>query len=218
VSRRSIGIPCNTQANVDKNDGMTRLEAIAQRRAVPGVVLFSGTGDVLFMNREAELLIRQMSGKTQDESTTTPLPKEIQDLCASLQTILEKPETRHGDTETHEGPIELRRIIGEGAGPVLLRGFPLAAHPEKEDACMLVLMEKIGRERRVVPDQVKQQYRLTDREVEIVRYISDGWTNKEIAQHLDISEHTVKEHVRHLLKKTKTTTRTGILAQIFQDT
>jgi len=59
---------------------------------------------------------------------------------------------------------------------------------------------------------------LTDREVEIVKYVSDGWTNKEIAQHLGISEHTVKEHVRHLLKKTKSTTRTGILAQIFQDT
>ncbi len=83
---------------------------------------------------------------------------------------------------------------------------------------MLILMEKIGRERRIVPDQAKDHFRLTDREVEIVKYISEGWTNKEIARHLDISEHTVKEHVRHLLKKTKTTTRTGILAQIFQDT
>jgi len=82
----------------------------------------------------------------------------------------------------------------------------------------LILMEKLGRERRVVPGQVKDQYRLTDREVEIVRYISEGWTNKEIAKHLDISEHTVKEHVRHLLKKTKSTTRTGILANLFQDT
>ena len=83
---------------------------------------------------------------------------------------------------------------------------------------MLIIMEKIGRERRVVPDQAKDQYRLTTREVEIVKYISEGWTNKEIARHLEISEHTVKEHVRHLLKKTKTTTRTGILAQIFQET
>jgi len=70
----------------------------------------------------------------------------------------------------------------------------------------------------VVSEQAREQYRLTHREVEIVKYISEGWTNKEIARHLTISEHTVKEHVRHLLKKTKTTTRTGILAQIFQDT
>jgi DNA-binding NarL/FixJ family response regulator len=117
-----------------------------------------------------------------------------------------------------EGEHELRRVTGDLKSPVLLRGFPLAAHSEKDDACMLIIMEKIGRERRVVPDQVKDQYRLTDREVEIVKYISEGWTNKEIARHLGISEHTVKEHVRHLLKKTKTTTRTGILAQIFQDT
>jgi DNA-binding NarL/FixJ family response regulator len=117
-----------------------------------------------------------------------------------------------------EDQHELRRVIGDEKSPVLLRGFPLVAHSEKDEACMLIIMEKIGRERRIVPDQAKDQYRLTQREVEIVKYISEGWTNKEIARHLVISEHTVKEHVRHLLKKTKTTTRTGILAQIFQDT
>lgn len=213
MSRRSIGIPCSTIANASNGAGLTRLEAIAERRSVPGVMLFAGTGDVLFMNAEAEMLTRQIMAARAEAGVQEVLPAEIRDLCVSLRNVLE-----HDDHAHSEGQPELRRVAGDLPTPVLFRGFPLAPHSNNDDACMLVLMEKIGRERRIVSDQAKEQFRLTDREVEIVKYVSDGWTNKEIAQHLGISEHTVKEHVRHLLKKTKSTTRTGILAQIFQDT
>lgn len=192
--------------------GLLRLQEIADRRAIPGVILFSGSGDVLFMNSEAELLCRQLLGDRHDAETQNVLPADVLELCGLLRKLLDSPENK-----MPEGQHELRRVTGDLKSPVLLRGFPLAGHSEKDEACMLIIMEKIGRERRKVPDQARDQYRLTDREVEIVKYISDGWTNKEIARHLGISEHTVKEHVRHLLKKTKTTTRTGILAQIFQD-
>jgi len=193
--------------------GLLRLQEIADRRMIPGVLLFSGSGEVLFMNPEADALSRQIMGVRHGADALDVLPAEVLELCESLRSLLDNPENG-----ISEGQHEMRRVIGDVQSPVLLRGFPLASHTEKDEACMLIIMEKIGRERRVVPDQAKDQYRLTDREVEIVKYISEGWTNKEIARHLGISEHTVKEHVRHLLKKTKTTTRTGILAQIFQDT
>ncbi len=213
MSRRSNGIPCTPSSSGSNGQGLTRLEAIAERRSVPGVMLFAGTGDVLFMNTEAKVLTRQIVNGESD-GTEPELPTEILDLCGSLRHfLLDGP-----DSEAHDGEHELRRVTGELESPILLRGFPLAPHSPTDEACMLILMEKLGRERRIVPNQAKEEFRLTDREVEIVKYISEGWTNKEIAQHLDISEHTVKEHVRHLLKKTKSTTRTGILAQIFHDT
>lgn len=193
--------------------GLSRLQEIADRRTIPGVLLFSGAGEVLFMNAEAEMLNRQIIGAGSSPEVQDVLPPEVLELCVSLRSLLDSPENG-----MPEGQHELRRVTGDVKSPVLLRGFPLAAHSEKDEACMLIIMEKIGRERRVVSEQAREQYRLTHREVEIVKYISEGWTNKEIARHLTISEHTVKEHVRHLLKKTKTTTRTGILAQIFQDT
>ncbi len=213
MSRRSIGIPCTTMPKATNGGGLLRLQEIADRRMIPGVLLFSGSGDVLFMNSEADALSRQIMGVRHGADAPDVLPAEVLELCASLRSLLDSPENL-----MPEGQHEMRRVIGDVQSPVLLRGFPLAPHSEKDEACMLIIMEKIGRERRVVPDQAKDQFRLTDREVEIVKYISEGWTNKEIARHLGISEHTVKEHVRHLLKKTKTTTRTGILAQIFQDT
>ena len=42
---------------------------------------------------------------------------------------------------------------------------------------------------------------LTEREREILRLASEGWTNREIAQHLHLSVHTVKTHIRHVLDK-----------------
>ena len=42
---------------------------------------------------------------------------------------------------------------------------------------------------------------LTPREQEILRQIAEGLSNKMIARKLDISEGTVKVHVKHLLKK-----------------
>ena len=43
--------------------------------------------------------------------------------------------------------------------------------------------------------------RLTDRELEVLRLVAQGMSNKEIAAELYISENTVKNHVRNILEK-----------------
>jgi DNA-binding NarL/FixJ family response regulator len=47
----------------------------------------------------------------------------------------------------------------------------------------------------------KLQVGLTRREIQVLRIISCGCTNKEIAMQLNLSEQTVKNHVHHLLRK-----------------
>jgi len=49
---------------------------------------------------------------------------------------------------------------------------------------------------------------LTQRESEVLRQLSYGLTNKEIAQALHISYETVKEHVQHILRKLGVSDRT----------
>lgn len=49
---------------------------------------------------------------------------------------------------------------------------------------------------------------LTQRESEVLRQLSLGLTNKEIAQTLHISYETVKEHVQHILRKVGVSDRT----------
>jgi HD-GYP domain-containing protein (c-di-GMP phosphodiesterase class II) len=48
---------------------------------------------------------------------------------------------------------------------------------------------------------------LTDREVEVLRLVARGLTNKEIASALDISTKTAGHHVQHVLEKLRVTTR-----------
>ena len=49
---------------------------------------------------------------------------------------------------------------------------------------------------------------LTEREVEVLRELALGYSNKEIAQHLSIGEKTVKTHVSNILSKLNVASRT----------
>ena len=49
---------------------------------------------------------------------------------------------------------------------------------------------------------------LSNREVEVLRMLSEGHANKEIAFRLGISEHTVKFHVASLFQKLHASSRT----------
>ncbi len=49
---------------------------------------------------------------------------------------------------------------------------------------------------------------LTPREMEILKYIAQGYLNKQIAAELDISEQTIKNHVTSILRKLNANART----------
>ena len=50
---------------------------------------------------------------------------------------------------------------------------------------------------------------LSAREVEVLRLVAAGRTNRDIAATLFLSEHTIRSHVRSILTKTRTENRTG---------
>jgi DNA-binding NarL/FixJ family response regulator len=91
------------------------------------------------------------------------------------------------DTEAHE----LRRAIkAAAAGQVQLS--PQAA----------------ARLMREVRAPEKSCEALTGRETDVLRLLAQGQSNKEIAQHLNIGEQTVKTHVSHILDKLGVPSRT----------
>jgi DNA-binding CsgD family transcriptional regulator len=54
-----------------------------------------------------------------------------------------------------------------------------------------------------VEDNKKDEYQLTPREVQIVNLISQGFTNKDLANKLFVSIDTVKTHRKNIMRKTK---------------
>jgi DNA-binding CsgD family transcriptional regulator len=53
---------------------------------------------------------------------------------------------------------------------------------------------------------------LTRREIEVLRHLALGKTNREIAESLSISEHTVVNHLSHIFGKIGVDNRTGAAA------
>jgi len=57
---------------------------------------------------------------------------------------------------------------------------------------------------------------LTDREIEVLRQVASGHANKVIADHLEISEETVKAHMQKVLSKLGANDRTHAVAIALQ--
>jgi len=114
-------------------------------------------------------------------------------------------------------PEKLVRLIQAGADGVLLA--ELSPDVFLQSLRLVRLGEKVlparlasvlfggGVSRADVPRDVRG-VGLSDREVEILRLLVDGRSNKEIALRLDITEATVKVHVKAVLRKIRVTNRT----------
>ena len=61
----------------------------------------------------------------------------------------------------------------------------------------------------------RQNMPLTKRETEILRWIADGRTTREIAAILVLSPHTVRKHIEHILEKLDVHTRSAAVARAF---
>ncbi|MGE4583784.1 MAG: LuxR C-terminal-related transcriptional regulator [Sphaerochaeta sp.] len=74
---------------------------------------------------------------------------------------------------------------------------------------------RLGRESSVGPKELVledlEEYHITEREFAVIRLISKGCTNKEIAGELGISANTVNNHVANIFSKTKVRSRIDLL-------
>jgi DNA-binding NarL/FixJ family response regulator len=61
---------------------------------------------------------------------------------------------------------------------------------------------------------IDKSARMTKRELEVMELIAEGFTNKEIAQKLDLSSYTVKSHVHNILAKLSLSTRVQIAKHV----
>jgi DNA-binding NarL/FixJ family response regulator len=61
---------------------------------------------------------------------------------------------------------------------------------------------------------MRDEQRLTPREVEVMELIERGLSNKEIAQQLSVALSTVKQHVHHILEKLDVTRRGEAVARL----
>lgn len=174
-----------------------------------GVILFNSIGQLLFMNKEAQAYVRQLQPLGMQKTGGSLIPPDVHSVVRDL--ISRLLECEHPkDCET----IQVERLLFSSGQGLLLRGFCIPDEPIASKSRVLITIEKLQQKLGCPDTNIQYRYHLTQREQMVIIYLMLGFTNKEIANRLNLSEYTVKEHLKRIMQKTKTTTRTGLLGRM----
>ena len=167
--------------------------AMAAGRRPSVLLLDMGLGDVESA-RVVAALVKQMPETRIVAMDLMPLSDEILELInAGVSGIVMK------DSSFDEFAANLRAVAG---------GATVA--PPRVTETLVAQIAKEAKERQA--QDVLEDVRMTPREREVIELIGEGFSNKEIAQRLNIAAHTVKSHVRNVMEKLALHTRLQIAA------
>lgn len=116
---------------------------------------------------------------------------------------------------SYDNPTYVARSAALGAANYVLKGCPrdelidaVARAARRQPASTDGLMHRVKSAMARRTERSEQDPPLTNRELQVLRHIALGLSNKEIGRSLDISVETVKEHVQNTLRKIGVTDRT----------
>jgi DNA-binding CsgD family transcriptional regulator len=176
------------------------LAKIINQRAIPGTLIFDLNNRLLFSNKEALSLLPK---------ETSEIPQEIVYLC---ERVKGKPSSK----DLNESPDQNGIILKNETGIRLsARAFLVKRQMgEGEVSHIMVLLERVVERRTIQFGEVAEKYQLSKREIEVVRMIFKGCTNREIGEKLYICEYTVKDHIKHIMRKMEVASRNELVAAL----
>lgn len=158
-----------------------RMQQVADSPGGGGTIVFSGDGTILFCSHKAADCVNRYFGPM----VTNKLPDV---LYHWLKPVLKKPTFEQLSSGV------LHPFTQEGESSSLNVRF-VPNHSANEH--MLVLEEEL----RELPYTVFKEYGLTNRESQVLSWVTQGKTNPEIAIILNISVKTVGHHIEHIMEK-----------------
>jgi DNA-binding NarL/FixJ family response regulator len=136
-------------------------------------------------------------------------------LTALEKIRVDMPHVRCVMLSTFDNPTYVARAVAGGAHDYMLKGCTRGELLESiTGAASGQLPMRAGELRRVATTMANRvatpdpDIPLTQREMQVLRHMALGLSNKEIAQSLTISVETVKEHVQNILRKLAVSDRT----------
>jgi DNA-binding NarL/FixJ family response regulator len=132
---------------------------------------------------------------------------DMSGIDAVLAILGEFPKARIIILTTFEGDVEIQRALAAGAKGYLLKSM---VRKELLDVIRLVHAGKMRLSSKVA-EQIAEHFGdnlLTRREIEVLQLAASGNRNKQIARKLEITEETVKFHIKNTLSKLEANDRT----------
>ena len=186
-------------------------------------VVRSGLANLL-KGSDIEIVDEAVDGDEAVEKTVKHHPDVVlmdirmpnRDGLSALEVIRGKmPEARVVMLSTYDNPTYVARSVALGATDFVLKGSTrqelvdvitrAASGDEPLDTSVLRRVKRVMRRRHEREDD---GIPLTNRELQVLRHVALGLSNREIGQSLGISIETVKEHVQNILRKLDVNDRT----------
>jgi DNA-binding CsgD family transcriptional regulator len=151
-------------------------------RIPAGMIVFDRRLQVVFSNKWAALFLKRY-----------PLPDEITDLCKRIFDAIKT--SRLG--ELFPGEIYFYKKIEGSPSKWTFKLDPC----ECPEAFVSVFITEESISNKIDLLKVRRHFKLTRRETDVLRRVLNGFKNTEIAEDLDISEQTVKDHLSNIYMK-----------------
>jgi len=170
------------------------------------VFLFDDRGDIIYANPPAD---RFLSLQTEDQLMAEIKDEPRQPLFTLLCSLVGKVASAGNGAESWKGMVsiadgsvmacEVTRIVESG---------------DDGQGAVLALMQPVGSNSALRVDALASSHGLSPREQEVVGLLIQGQTTAAMADQLGISPHTVRDHLKHLYRKTGTSSRSELLGLI----
>ncbi|MRR58835.1 MAG: hypothetical protein EG824_11580 [Deltaproteobacteria bacterium] len=188
---------------------MKNLSEIIKKRSAPGILIFDLEERLLYSNPEAMSIMPVLGETTMQEGAASQV---VQEDIPGLLRKLKENSSKAGDYEC----TEQNCVVMNGAGnPCALRAFYIGHDLNKKNPThIIVLIERIAERHEPDFNNAKVEFDLSKREVEVLRFICEGFGNKAISEELFISEYTVKDHIKSLMRKMNVSTRSEMITRL----
>ena len=184
---------------------------IITKRAIPGFLIFDVDFDLLYANKEAlEIIFGHAHWHPRYRGDgRSGIPEEIVTLCEQLKASQRCAGSPQG------GIVSCEMIDATTGCTCSMRAFHIAnAADDGKPQHIMVLMERIVEKHEVDFAKAKEKYQLSKREVEVLQCVCRGLNNKEIAEEKFISEDTVKDHIKKIMRNMAVNSRSEIIAAL----
>lgn len=170
------------------------------------ILLFDDRGDIVYANPPAD---RLLTLQTEDQLLVRTEGEPQQPLFTLLCTLVERVTAQGTSGVSWKGMLE----IADGR---VMTSEVMCVHHKHGDGptAVLAVLRPVGAGSEARVDIFSSKYGLSRREQEVVHLLIQGLTTVAMADQLGISPHTIRDHIKHLYRKTGTNSRSELLSLV----
>lgn len=190
---------------------MEHLLDLIRKRQSPGILIIDRNGQLRYSNQEVLVLLPNLLETDREGNPQANIPAEILRIC----TVAKGTTAADENDLPQDITTDCSLMVGGKEQVFSLRAFTVGGiGSNREDGYIMVLIERVVEKHTYNFEKVQNDHHLSAREMDVIKSLAQGLSNKEIAEKLFISEHTVKDHLKNIMAKMQVSSRNEILVAL----